>query len=223
MADAGNLDCENPVFDETGYPAFLECSAVGRRWKSGLRESRLQQDELPVGNGEFDLQREVTQEELVKRDTLPGAQRVVFIVVVLLLNEPNLLVRDGASFVVCLLQGCPGLGFLAADQELIDFAGILVLFLSFLGSARVGDRCASPIGCTRSWSLVRRLIGFMRCWRVLGRPICRSQCWRVSLVNQSQESCWRFALLGGLRALKEFSPLRRVSSVVLGERLCHSC
>ena len=35
---------------------------------------------------------------------------------------------------------------------------------------------------------------------------------------QSQECCSRFALLGGLRALKEFNPVRRVSSVVLVER-----
>ena len=33
-----------PVFCSLS-PAFLECSAVGRRWKSGLRESRLQPDE----------------------------------------------------------------------------------------------------------------------------------------------------------------------------------
>ena len=61
-----------PVFHSLS-PAFMECSAVGRRWKSGLRESRLQQDEFPVRNGEFDLQHVVTQEELVKRDTPPGA------------------------------------------------------------------------------------------------------------------------------------------------------
>ena len=56
-------------------PLFLERSAVGRRWKSGLRESRLRLDESPAGNGEFDLQHVVTQEELVKRDTPPGAMR----------------------------------------------------------------------------------------------------------------------------------------------------
>ena len=61
-----------PVFCSLSH-AFLECSAVGRRWKSGLRESRLRLDGLPAVNGEFDVQRVVTQEELVKRDTPPGA------------------------------------------------------------------------------------------------------------------------------------------------------
>ena len=50
-----------PVFCSLS-PLFLERSVVGRRWKSGLRESCLRRDGLPVANG-------------VKRDTPPGAQR----------------------------------------------------------------------------------------------------------------------------------------------------
>ena len=37
-----------PVFCSQS-PAFLECSAVGRRWKSGLRESRLRLDRVASG------------------------------------------------------------------------------------------------------------------------------------------------------------------------------
>ena len=97
------------------------------------------------------LQREVTQEELVKRGTrlLEPSAEVVFIVVVFILNEPNLLIRMVLLLASALCRVALGLGFLAADQELIDFAAILGLLLSVLGCGRVSDRCASLIGCTR--------------------------------------------------------------------------
>ena len=99
-----------PVFCSLS-PAFLEWSAVGRRWKSGLRESRPRRDGLPVVNGEFDLQRAVTQEELVKRDTPPGAKRGGCVHSCgLALERANFVDHDGASPGVCLLQGCPGFG-----------------------------------------------------------------------------------------------------------------
>ena len=139
-----------PVFCSLS-PAFLQCSVVGRRWKCGLRESR--------------LQHVVTQEELVKRDTLPGAMCGGG--VVLLLNEPILIVLV-LLLEIALCRVALVLGFLAS-QELIVFAAILGLLLSETG--RVGDGSASLIGCTRSSSVVRRLIGVMRCWSALGRLI----------------------------------------------------
>ena len=96
-----------PVFCSLS-PAFLECSAVGRRWKSGIRESRLQPDELPVGNGEFDLQHVVTQEELVKRDTPPGAMCGGSVHCRGSALERANFDRAGASAGDCPLQGCPG-------------------------------------------------------------------------------------------------------------------
>ena len=100
-----------PVFCSLSL-AFLECSAVGRRWKSGLRESRLRLDGLPVGNGEFDLQRVVTQEELVKRETPPGAMRGGGVHCCgFALERANFPDRAGASPGDCPLQGCLGSGF----------------------------------------------------------------------------------------------------------------
>ena len=148
-------------------PAFLECSAVGRRWKSGLRESRLQQDELPVGNGEFDLQHVVTQEELVKRDTPPGGMCGGGVPCRVSALERADFDRAGASPGDCPLQGCPGSRVSlrpGANRVRRDFGWLL----SVLESGRVGDGSASLIGCTRSSSVVRRLIGIMRCWSVLG-------------------------------------------------------
>ena len=82
LADAGNLDCENLVLDG-----------------------------LPAVNGEFDLQRAVTQEELVKRDTPPGAKRGGCVHSCgLALERANFVDHDGASPGVCPLQGCPGFG-----------------------------------------------------------------------------------------------------------------
>ena len=98
-----------PVFCSLS-PAFLECSAVGRRWKSGIRESRLQPDEMPVGNGEFDLQHVVTQEELVKRDTPPGAMCGGGVHCRGSALERANFDRAGASPGDCPLQGCPGSG-----------------------------------------------------------------------------------------------------------------
>ena len=99
-----------PVFCSLS-PAFLECSAVGRRWNSGFRESRLRLDELPVGNGEFDLQHVVTQEELVKRDTPPGAMCGGGVHCCgSALERANFVDRAGASPGDCPLQGCFGYG-----------------------------------------------------------------------------------------------------------------
>ena len=99
-----------PVFCSLS-PAFLECSAIGRRWKSGLRESRLRLDGLPAVNGEFDLQRVVTQEELVKRDTPPGAMRQGGVHCCgFALERANFADRADASSGDCPFQGCPGSG-----------------------------------------------------------------------------------------------------------------
>ena len=99
-----------PVFCSQS-PAFLERSAVGRRWKSGLRESRLRRDGLPAINGEIDLQRVVTQEELVKRDTPPGAMREGDVhCCSSALELANFADCAGASPGDCPLQGCPRFG-----------------------------------------------------------------------------------------------------------------
>ena len=131
----------------------------------------------------------------MKRDTPPRAMRGSGVHCCgIALERANFVDRAGASPGNCPLQGCPGYGVSrrpGANRFRRDFLGWL---LSVLECGRVGDGCASLIGCTRSWSLARRLIGFMRCWSVLGRLNCRAQCRRVF---QSQESCWRFALLGG--------------------------
>ena len=83
LADSGNLDYENLVFDGKG-------SAV---------------------NGEFDLQRVVTQEELVKRDTPPGAMREGGVhCCSSALERANFADRAGASPGDCPLQGCPRFG-----------------------------------------------------------------------------------------------------------------
>ena len=131
-----------PVFCSLS-PAFLECSAVGRRWKSGLRESRLQPDELPVGNGEFDLQHVVTQEELVKRDTPPGAMcgggvhcRGSA------LERANFVDRAGASPGDCPLQGCPGSRvsrWPGANRFRRDFGMAPLRFGERLGGRRVRE------------------------------------------------------------------------------------
>ena len=86
MAGAGNLENENLVFDGTGYQV----------------------------NGEIDLQRVVTQEELVKRDTPPGAMREGGVhCCSSALERANVADRAGASPGDCPLQGCPRfLGFL---------------------------------------------------------------------------------------------------------------
>ena len=61
--------------------------------------------------GEFDLQRVVTQEELVKRDTPPGAMRGGGVHCCgFALERANLADRAGASPGDCPLQGCPGFG-----------------------------------------------------------------------------------------------------------------
>ena len=84
------------------------------------------------------------------------------------LNEPKLLIWMVLLLVSALCKVALNLGFLAADQEPIVFSAIMEFGL-------VVDGVACLIGCTRSWSLVRRLIGFMRCWSVLGRLIGRPQ------------------------------------------------
>ena len=101
---------------------------------------------------------------------------VVFIVVVLLLNEPILSIMLMLLLEIALCRGAQGLGFLAG-QEVIDVAAILRLLPSVLGSARVGHWYASLIGCTRSWSVLERLM-------------CRTLCRRIF---QSQGSCWRLS------------------------------
>ena len=94
-----------PIFCSLSL-AFLGWSAVGRRWKSGLRESRLRRDGLPAVYGEFDLQRVVTQEELVKRDTSPGCVHSCGFA----LERAHFADHDGSSLGVCFLQGYPGFG-----------------------------------------------------------------------------------------------------------------
>ena len=90
-----------PVFCSLS-PAFLECSAVGRRWNSGLRESRLRLDWL---------HRVVTQEELVKRNTPPRAMRQGGVHCCgFALERANFADRADASPGDCPLQGCPGSG-----------------------------------------------------------------------------------------------------------------
>ena len=131
-------------------PAFLKRSAVGRRCKSGLRESRLRRDGLPAVNGEFDLQRVVTQEQLVKRDTPPGACEGGVHCCSSALERANFADCAGASPGDCPLQGCPRFG--VAGQELIDVAAILRLLLSVLGSAcgplvRESDRLHAKLEC----------------------------------------------------------------------------
>ena len=99
-----------PVFCSLSL-LFLERSVVGRRWKSGLRESCLRRDGLPVANGEYELQCEVSQEELVKRDTPPGAMRGGGVhCCSFALERANFADRAGASPCVRPLQGCPGSG-----------------------------------------------------------------------------------------------------------------
>ena len=65
-----------------------------------------------MANGEFDLERVVTQEELVKRDTLPGAMRGGWcsFFVVLLLNEPILLMVLVLLLEIALCRVAPRFG-----------------------------------------------------------------------------------------------------------------
>ena len=63
--------------------------------------------------------------------------KVMFIVVVLLLNWPILLIVLVLLLEIALDRVATGLGFLAG-QELTDIAAILRLLLSAWGSARVG-------------------------------------------------------------------------------------
>ena len=74
---------------------------------------------------------------------------VVFIVVVLLLNGPILSIVLVLLLEIALCRVALVMEFLAG-QELIVFAAILGWLLSVLESGRVGDGCASLIGCTRS-------------------------------------------------------------------------
>ena len=145
-------------------------------------------------NGEFDLQ------HVVKRDTPPGAIRGGGVhCCSSALERANFADRTGASPGDCPLQGCLGYGVSrrpGADRFRRDL-GVAPHSFGLRPCGRLvreSDRLHAKL-----WRLVRR---------------CRAQCRRVF---QSQESCWRFALLGGLRALKEFNALRRVSSVVLVE------
>ena len=98
---------------------------------------------------------------------------VVFIAVVLLLNEPILIVQV-LLLEIALCRVALGLGFLAG-QELIDSAAILRLLPSVLGFARVGHWYMSLLGCKRSWSVLERLF-------------CRTSC---RIIFQSQGNCWR--------------------------------
>ena len=76
---------------------------------------------------------------------------------VLLLNEPILLIVLVLLLVIALCRVALGLGFLAG-QELIYIVAILRLLLSVLGVARVGHWCVSLLDGTRSWSVLERLI-----------------------------------------------------------------
>ena len=88
---------------------------------------------------------------------------------VLLLNEPILPIVLVLLLEIDLRRVALGLGFLAG-QELIDFAAILRLLLSAWGSARVGHLCVSLLGCTRSWSVLERLICRTWCRIIFSKP-----------------------------------------------------
>ena len=118
-----------PVFCSLS-PAFLECSAVGRRWNSGLRESRLRRDGLPAMNGEIVLHSVVTQEELVKRDTPPGGRGGVHCCG-FALERANFADRAGASPEDCPLQGCPGSGGSRRPGANLRFCDLEAAPLSF--------------------------------------------------------------------------------------------
>ena len=95
-------------------PAFLECSAVGRTLEIWI--TRISSSTGRVASGEmvsFDLQRVVTQEELVKAGTrlLEPCVKVVFIVVVFALERAKFLpIVLMLLLEICPLQGCPGSG-----------------------------------------------------------------------------------------------------------------
>ena len=184
-----------PVFCSLS-PAFLECSAVGRRWKSGLRESRLRLDGLPAVNGEFDLQRVVTQEELVKRDTPPGAMRGGGVHCCgFALERANFADRAGASPGDCPLQGCPGSGVSRRPGANLRCCDLEVAPISFgfcPGGPLVREsaRLHAKLECAgEDLQHVVRII--LRAWEVAGGRVPPCVCRRVSGVED--EFCERFA------------------------------
>ena len=89
-------------------PVFVLCLLLF--WNALRLEdaARLQPDELPVGNGEFDLQHVVTQEELVKRDTHLGATCGGGVHCRGSALDRGNFDYAGVSPGGCPLQGCPG-------------------------------------------------------------------------------------------------------------------
>ena len=128
--------------------------------------------------------------------------KVVFIVVVLLLNEPILLIVLVLLLEIALCRVAPGLGFLAS-QELIDIVAILRLLLSAWGSAHgplvcESDRLHAKLECAGETDLPHLVSeNFSKSGKLLetGRPPfavspCADSGWGQSFASMSCRMHW---------------------------------